>query len=376
MKLAFIDMIQMEYTADSPWHIPMGGTQAALCYLSIELAQQGHQVSVVNHASKPGHYRGVYFPEGETGRTVAFLGQQDAIIATRPFGLPLRRALPRGPTAPLLLCWIQHAADQRAVSLLENSEERDAWDHFALVSLWQAQRYHATFGIDQRRISIMRNAIAPFFAEQPWTARAVPKEDPLLVYTSTPFRGLDLLLDAFPLIRRAFPALRLRLFSSMKVYGLSDEPYRPLYERAQSMPGVEWVGSIDQPRLAWEMAGADMLAYPSTFAETACIAAMEAMASGCLIATTDLGALPETLAGFGQMMPKVDDQNRAGAAEAYAELVLGMLRRAIADPAGHAARMSEQVRFARVVYSWPRLAKQWADWIAAARAANGSAVVQ
>jgi glycosyltransferase involved in cell wall biosynthesis len=200
----------------------------------------------------------------------------------------------------------------------------------------------------------------------------VPEDNPTLVYTSTPFRGLDLLLDAFPLMRSEFPGLRLRLFSSMEVYGLSDERFLPLFEKARSIPGVECLGSVDQRRLALELADADMLAYPSTFPETACIAVMEAMASGCLVATTDLGALPETLGGFGRMMPKVDDRNRAGAPAAYAELVLSMLREAIAGPTGHAAQMSKQVQFARATYSWPRIAAQWSGWIAKARGAAGS----
>ena len=342
-----------------------GGTQSAICYLAIALTQLGHDVSIVNATSTPGRHRGVYFPESSIARSASFLRQQDAIIATGLVGIAMRQAFPRGPGSPLLICWLQHAPDQPAVDAFRERAECEAWDGFAFVSLWQAKGYKAAFAIDPRRVRIMRNAIAPFFADRPWTSRPLPRDAPTLVYTSTPFRGLELLLDAFPRMRAQIPALRLRLFSSMKVYGLSDERYLPLYERARSMPGVEWLGSVDQPRLAQEMAGADMLAYPSTFAETSSIAVMEAMASGCLVATTDLGALPETLSGFGETMPAVDEGNRAGAAEAYAALVLGMLQRAIADPARHASRMSKQVRFAREAYSWPRAAKQWADWIAA-----------
>jgi glycosyltransferase involved in cell wall biosynthesis len=373
VKLAFWDTMVVDYTADTPWHKPLGGSQSAICYLAIALTQQGHEVAVINNTSTPGRYRGIYFPESSAGRNAEYLRQQDAIIATGPIGAPLRKVFPRRPGSPLLICWLQHASDQPAVASLCIREECEAWDGLAFVSRWQAKNYQASFSIDKRRLRIMRNAIAPFFADRPWAWRPIPKDAPMLVYTSTPFRGLDLLLNAFPLMRREIPALRLRLFSSMKGYGLSDERYLPLFERARSMPGVECLGSVDLHRLALEMAGADMLAYPSTFAETACIAVMEAMASGCLVATTDLGALPETLGGFGGMMPSVNDQNRAGAPETFAELVLGMLRQAIEDPTGHEARMTAQVRFAREVYSWPHIAKQWTDWIAMGRARAGSA---
>jgi len=127
---------------------------------------------------------------------------------------------------------------------------------------------------------------------------------PVLFYTSTPYRGLDVLLDALPAIRAAVryaPAV----FSGFAAsYGtrLEDDPYRALYERCTATDGVDYVGPIAQPDLAREISNAAALAYPSTFAETSCIAVLEAMAAGATIVTTRLGALEETTNGFAKLI--------------------------------------------------------------------------
>jgi hypothetical protein len=104
----------------------------------------------------------------------------------------------------------------------------------------------------------MRNAVSPAFAEcpniTPWFATG---EVPVLFYTSTPFRGLDVLLNAFPKIRAAVPNVRLRIYSSMSIYQVpeAEDQYRSLYDLARSMDGVEYIGSVSQARLAQELTG-------------------------------------------------------------------------------------------------------------------------
>src|SRR5205085_11659760 len=64
-------------------------------------------------------------------------------------------------------------------------------------------------------------------------------------------------------------------------------------------------GSVPQTELAKSLRRASVLAYPNTFAETGCIAAMEALAAGLLVVSSDLGALPETCEGWGRLVPPI-----------------------------------------------------------------------
>ena len=145
----------------------------------------------------------------------------------------------------------------------------------------------------------------------PW--RAPSRTDPLLLaYTSTPFRGLDLLAGMFPLIPRP---CRLRVFSDMGTYltGPSDSQFQALYDQCRNTPGIEHVGTLAQPELAEALRAVSILAYPCTFPETGCIAALEAMAAGCAVVASDLGALAETTAGHALLVDPGEDWSSFGA---------------------------------------------------------------
>ena len=149
----------------------------------------------------------------------------------------------------------------------------------------------------------------------------------------------------------------------MSLYRSADDPYSELYELCRSLPGAEYVGPVSQVELARAMVDVDVLAYPCTFAETSCIAAMEAMASGALIVTSDLGALGETTARFGRLIGLNGDHT--GMARDYAAFISKELTEAARDPHTTALRLAEQRRHARDNYTWARRAEEWTAWLRA-----------
>ena len=361
MRIAFLDTA-LQFTTETPYKSPLGGSQSALCYLAVELTRLGHAITIFNRL--PGHNEsdGVQIRHVSEISVPGSLKSLDVVIILNlACATELRQAV--GFDVPLVL-WTQHAHDQGAVSALGHLNERKRWAGFAFVSQWQRDCYEKKFSIRREKSTVLRNAVSPAFATvthaPPWFSAGMP---PILFYTSTPFRGLDVLLKAFPAIRNAVPGTRLRVYSSMAVYQVSaaDDPFRQIYHLCQTMDGVDYVASMGQSLLAGELANAAALAYPSTFPETSCISVLEAMAAGASVFTTGLGALPETTNGLAELVNWQADPERLAAS--FAAMTADALSEMQRNPARAAVRREERIKFIHDNYLWPARAKEWSAWL-------------
>lgn len=392
MKIVFLDPIAWDYNVETPLTQPLGGTQSAICYLTAELARQGHDVSLVNHISAKGDFRGVRCIPWAEGRSGDLLRLADVIIVVSSGAASkLRR---EGIRTPLVL-WTHHRYNQIAMRGLQKVHEREVWSGYAFVSEWMADEYLRFLGIPPERSRVFYNGIGePFVGQRPKEAWFIEKRAPVLVYTSMPNRGLDVLLEAFPAIRSEIPGVQLRVYSGGSLYRNEQEPdyYRVLYERCQRTRGVEYIGPVGQTQLARELADAAALAYPATVSETFCLVAAEAMSLGAMLLTTRLGALSELFGEFAHMVNaggvdqapdavlSMDFVSRARRrasrcigqhrrlpreelAETYSALVINALDAAWRYPAREAGRRSAQISFIRNRYTWPRVATEWVTWL-------------
>jgi glycosyltransferase involved in cell wall biosynthesis len=362
MRIAFYDRTPVDYTAETPFERPLGGSESAQCYLAIELAKLGHSVALMTNTSAPGIYRGVQCSNHNDAGTPALLNGADVVVASNEaLGRKLRDNL--RVTAPLVL-WIGHAHDQPAIAGLESAREKKVWSGFAFVSRWQLEQFTDAFWVPAEKSRVMRNGISPVFGNlsppEPWFRRDQP---PVLVYTSQPYRGLEILLDAFPQIREGIPGVRLKVFSGFAVVNQSreDDPYTQLYERCRTTKGVEYVGPLSQTALARELSLAAALAYPSIFMETSCIAALEAMAAGLLVLTTQTAALPETTAGFARLTEYRSDHTRL--AREFADMTIQGLHELHRNTDAALERRDAQIAYVRARHTWPVLALEWQSWL-------------
>jgi len=362
MKIAFLDIGELDYTIETVYQRPMGGSSSSVCYLAEILAERGQEVFLLNKISTAQWSRGVFCLPFHLVTPELRQSLDILIIVNIAQGLQIRPML---AAHTRLILWTGHAADQPSMQALADPAEQAVYDGFAFVSEWQRQQYCVQFGMALERTCVLRNAISPAFCDRLPTDQMVLQQKarpPILAYTSTPFRGLEMLLNVFPAIRQAVPGTVLNVYSSMQVYGLPDEAFEDLYHQCQTTEGVQYIGSLPQPELARQLQTVTALTYPNTFTETACIAIMEAMASGCWIITSELGALPETTAGFARLIPVTGDW------EVYQQQFIAATIQVLKQSLGEEQAVVEQhlrqqVTYTNQTYHWQNRAQEWLDWL-------------
>lgn len=367
MRIAFTDPINWNYKVESAYQMPLGGSQSALCYLAEALAKQGHDVFLVNNTSKAGMSSGVmHFPLSTVPHQL--LRSLDALIIwnTPDLGQQIKSLLDENTC---LVLWAGIAYYQPAMQVLQTPSEQDIYDGIVFVSEWQRNDFYQNFGIPPERTCLIRNAVgAPFCGLFSNDAPILPQKSkpPVIAYTSAPDRGLDLLLEVFPKIRRAVPGTRLKVFSSMKLYQVSEAEdesvHGLLYRKCWETEGVEYIGSRPQPDLARELQSVTVLAYANTVRETSCIAVMEAMASGCWVVTSNWGGLPETTAGFARLISVEGDWEAYK--DRFVEETVEVLTACTAtDPTAAETHLRRQVEYVNREYNWSIRAQQWVEWL-------------
>jgi len=162
------------------------------------------------------------------------------------------------------------------------------------------------------------------------------------------------------MIRNHRPELKLKVFSSMKVYQAKSEEedasFGELYQVCRETDGLKLVGSIPQPELAKSLKSIAVLTYPNTFPETFCIAAVEAMASGAVVVSSHLGALPETTAGYAKLIPVGEELSLYP--QRFVEAVLETLNDFQNKPREFESFLRAQVNYVNTHCTWTNRAEE------------------
>jgi glycosyltransferase involved in cell wall biosynthesis len=207
------------------------------------------------------------------------------------------------------LLWSHDLPEDPEANKTREVNFRNKFHQLVFVSNWQYQRYQLVNGIpyDSKSV-VIEHGIDP----SPVTCLEKPKDKIRLAYTSTPQRGLEILVPVFMHLAKENPDIHLDVFSSFKIYGWDDHDknFEELYKQIEEHPQMTYHGYTPNDQLREQLNSCHIHAYPSIWMETACIALMEAMSSGLVCVHPNYGALPETSGGLNIMYNGHQDMNQ------------------------------------------------------------------
>jgi glycosyltransferase involved in cell wall biosynthesis len=334
------------WSPDTVKRTGIGGSELAVIEMSKRLKQFGKRVRVYGDCSGlEGEYDGVeYFnySEFKDVECDAFITSRRPHVMDDSFGLKSR----------VSICWVHdvHLGPElthaRALRI----------DKFLCLSNWHRDFFLSRHGnVHQSQVKVTRNGI-----DTSRFNKAIIRNNRRVMYTSSPDRGLPVLLSVWPSIREQVPDAELHIFYGFENWEKSatmagDGGQLSLISKlkkdlsALKSDGVQYHGRVDQNQLSDEFLKSGVWAYPTWFSETSCISAMEAQAAGLEIVTSPIAALNETVGPRGHMI------NGDWLSPDYQFNFVASVVDSILLPKDREQRME----YARENFGWDSLAKEW-----------------
>jgi glycosyltransferase involved in cell wall biosynthesis len=375
MKIAFLFGPLLHAKRDLHWHElwtderGLTGSEVACVAFAQEMAERGHAVTFFAPQDGQGEYRlPSHVATVKTDHLELFprrAGEFDAVYAWCEPDL-LRPADPRS----VRLC-NQQLNDFRYMKA-GYDEAVDVWTFPSKTHaeyMKTRAEISALGGMDFGKWRVLPNGCYP----DEYTWANVERVPGRCVYSSSPDRGLHLLLQEWPHIRKAVPGASLKIFyfalmrwlegsraqpgEPAEVHaGIQEHRKRARYvemaiARADRL-GIEVVGGVSRRELARELSRAQVLCYPTAtlaWSEGFSCATLEGCASGALPVISECDALGEI---YGGAVPMV----KAPAVEHMLEW-RGYVIQALTEPVWRGDWVAK-ARALAVKHAWPRLAEK------------------
>jgi glycosyltransferase involved in cell wall biosynthesis/GT2 family glycosyltransferase len=180
------------------------------------------------------------------------------------------------------ILWAHHAYDQPVFVNFDHNTV----NHIVSPSQWNKEQLIRYHNIPEHKISVIPNGVADIFSYS-------DKKTKTMIYTSIPYKGLEVLARIIPKIHQVHPDAKFKIFSSMSLYGPSNDQFINIYDHLKTLPYVEYSAAVDQVELVPHYQEAAFFIHPNIWEETFCVSMVEAMKSGAYPIITNIGALAE-----------------------------------------------------------------------------------
>lgn len=263
----------------------IGGSETAVVEITKRLVKKGYKVTVYNECQAP--------PEGLEIDGVQYknfweFNWQDKFDVLWVWRLP--QLLDLDIKARKIILDLHDVPN-----VLEYTEERLS----RVDKIFVKTDYHRSLlpQVSDEKFEVIGNGIdLSRFAEEE------VKSPHRFVYSSTPDRGLDILLAyIWPDIKKAFKDAELHLYYGWNTFEALEKnnPERMAWmrkvKRLMDQPGIINHGRVDQKTLAKDLLKTSYWLYPTHFPEIHCITACEMQAAGVIPITSGYAALAETV---------------------------------------------------------------------------------
>lgn len=251
--------------------------------------------------------------------------------------------------------WIHDLPEDPELAHLKLEESRNKFHQFVFCGQWQYYRFqhHLNFPYSIKS-SVIETAIEPFELNEP-----KPDDKIRLIYTSTPQRGLQLLVPVFEELAKQYPNIHLDVFSSFKIYGgdfeQMDARFEPIYDQIRNHPQMTYHGFAPNDVVKDHLKKAHIFAYPSIWVECNSQSLIEAMSAKCICVHPNWGGLVDTSGGLTHMYQGDSDINT------HANVFYAHLKNAIESVGNENVEryLSFIKTYADNRYSWNHITGQW-----------------
>jgi len=317
----------------------IGGSEEAVINISRELVKQGNKVTVYNNCEgQEGIYEDVTYIHFDSFNLLdafdIFIGWRNPQV----FALPMQ--------AKQKYLWLH---DIPQIEFYQ-PEVVDKIDKIFVLSKWHR---NCLPNIPDSKFFITRNGIN--ISDFDIT---VDREPQRLIYASSPDRGLDILLDMWPEIKKEVPSAELHVFYGWTVFDIlrttnERKQWKQNIQEAMKQDGVYDRGRVGHKELAKEYLKSGIWFYPTGFSEISCISAMKAQMAGALPVCTDLAALKETIK-YGTIVEGsiYDGDNK--------EKIKNLLIHVLKSPR-ECDYILEMQNYARKNFSWKSVTTDWVN---------------
>ena len=258
------------------------------------------------------------------------------------------------------ILWMHHFVNQKEAQNLGSKDFVNKLDWIVYNSNWNFEKHVYQFKVPENKCIVIKNAIEKIEFKQK------PKDKLSLIYHTTPWRGLVNLLNIFKDLK--LDNVELNICSSTEIYGKKfndsiGKSYEDLFNECKSTKNVNYFGFLENQKVTELLKKMHIFSYPSVWHETSCIAAIEAMAAGCEVVTTNLGALFETCSPFGTFVGF--DRNLNNLEKKYSKILLNRIKNYWSEE--NQNKLKRQTEIINSTYSWEARSIEWKNFLDEAR---------